>query len=246
MWRELTVPESALILFACVTGIQIQWAIARPRGPDPSRPPGMLRQYFGDGAYTLFYTAGGKGGVEQDLLAVVYTAPEKVEENVGYEEADLRESCRQIMCDGGITQDAPMDCLERTERFVKIGVYYHEKLASWSDASGGAVLVGDSAHAMPPFLGAGAGQAIQDAHALAAAIAEIGDTHEDLCAAVKSYEKSRQPATNAILETSRLIGFLETQGGLGAKARNALFRILNKTGVAGKVYVTSATPTIKL
>jgi 2-polyprenyl-6-methoxyphenol hydroxylase-like FAD-dependent oxidoreductase len=125
-------------------------------------------------------------------------------------------------------------------------VYYHEPLSSWSDAAGGAVLVGDAAHALPPFLGAGAGQAIQDAHALATALAQIGTQHADMQAAVRSYQEGRQVATNAILQTSRLIGFLETQGGLGAKARNALFRFLNVSGIAGNVYVTSATPTVAL
>lgn len=241
--REYVAPNSPPPVYS---GIQIQFAVASPRKVDPSQPTGLLRQYFGDGAYTLFYTAGGKDEMEQDLLAVVYAAPESVKENVGYESDDLREVCRTRMQGGGIVQDRPMDCLERAERFIQIGVYYHKQLSSWSDAAGGAVLVGDSAHAMPPFLGAGAGQAIQDAHALATEIAKIGNTHKDLKTAVKCYESSRQPATNAILQTSRLIGFLETQGGIGAVARNNLFRILNKTGIAGKVYVTSATPTVEL
>jgi 2-polyprenyl-6-methoxyphenol hydroxylase-like FAD-dependent oxidoreductase len=241
--RRYIAPSNPLPVYS---GIQIQFAVTSPRPADPCRPPGMLRQYFGDGAYTLYYTAGGKGNVEHDLLAVVFAAPEKVDENAGYEQGDLREECGRRMRAGGIVQDLPMECFDRAERFVQVGVYYHKQLSSWSDADGGVVLVGDAAHAMPPFLGAGAGQAIQDGHALATAIARIGDTHKDLCAAVKSYEKSRQPATNAILQTSRLIGFLETQGGLGAKARNVLFRALNVTGVAGQVYVTSATPTIDM
>lgn len=241
--REYVAPKCPLPVYS---GIQIQFVVAAPRKADSSRPAGLLRQYFGDGGYTLLYTAGGKNDMEQDLLAVVYTAPAPVKENIGYEPDELREACLTKLRDSGIVQDGPMDCLERAERFVKIGVYYHKQLSSWSDTAGGAVLVGDAAHAMPPFLGAGAGQAIQDAHALSTEIAKIGDTHKDLRAAVKSYESSRQQATNAILQTSRLIGFLETQGGLGAVARNNLFRVLNKTGIAGKVYVTSATPTIKL
>jgi 2-polyprenyl-6-methoxyphenol hydroxylase-like FAD-dependent oxidoreductase len=228
------------------TGIQIQFAVTPPRARDPAAPAGLLRQYFGDGAYTLLYTAGGKDGMQQDLLAVVFTSPDAGDENVGYEQADVREDCLRRMRRGGVVQDAPIACFNRSERFVQVGVYYHEPLSSWSDAAGGAVLVGDAAHALPPFLGAGAGQAIQDAHALATALAQIGTQHADMQAAVRSYQEGRQVATNAILQTSRLIGFLETQGGLGAKARNALFRFLNVSGIAGNVYVTSATPTVAL
>lgn len=241
--REYVAPNRPLPVYS---GIQIQFVVAAPRKADNSRPTGYLRQYFGNGAYTLLYTAGGKNNMEQDLLAVVYAAPASVKENAGYEPDELREACRARMQGSGIVQDGPMDCLERAERFVQIGVYYHRQLSSWSDAAGGAVLVGDSAHAMPPFLGAGAGQAIQDAHALSTEISKIGNIHKDLRAAVKAYECSRLKATSAILQTSRLIGYLETQGGLGAVARNNLFRILNKTGIAGKVFVTSATPTITL
>lgn len=241
--REYVAPNCPPPVYS---GIQIQFAVAAPRKADNSRPPGLVRQYFGDGAYTLLYTAGGKYDLEQDLLAVVYAAPASVKQNVGYEPDDLREACLMRLRGSGIVQDGPMDCLERAERFVQIGVYYQKQLSSWSDPAGRAVLVGDSAHAMPPFLGAGAGQAIQDAHALSTEIAKIGSVHKDLRAAVKSYESSRQQTTNAIMETSRLIGFLETQGGLGAVVRNNLFRVLNKTGIAGKVYVTSATPTIEL
>jgi 2-polyprenyl-6-methoxyphenol hydroxylase-like FAD-dependent oxidoreductase len=56
---------------------------------------------------------------------------------------------------------------------------------------GGQVLVGDAAHAMPPFLGQGANQAIQDAYALARALAEA----DTVAAALAQYQRARLPPT---------------------------------------------------
>lgn len=94
---------------------------------------------------------------------------------------------------------------------------------------------------MPPFLGQGANQAIQDAYALAVSLSGMGTSFQNLPQALKEFETVRKVPTNAIMESSRLIGFLETQGGLGRPVRNNLFRILGMTGFAGKVFLQSAT-----
>ena len=60
---------------------------------------------------------------------------------------------------------------EASERCFELGVYGHSATAPWVSKSGRAVLLGDAAHAMAPFLGQGANQAIQDGYCLASCLA---------------------------------------------------------------------------
>ena len=57
------------------------------------------------------------------------------------------------------------------DRIFELGVYFHNpfSFAGWSKEYEDSMIVlcGDAAHALPPFLGQGANQAIQDAYCLA-------------------------------------------------------------------------------
>lgn len=98
---------------------------------------------------------------------------------------------------------------------------------------------------MPPFLGQGANQAIQDAHTLARALADIGTLNSNLSQALQQYESMRRGPTTALMQSSRLIGLLETQGGpIGTKLRDTLFRVAGQTGAVAQTFVQSATPRI--
>lgn len=80
-------------------------------------------------------------------------------------------------------------------RWYKWALYDRDPLPRWS--VGRATLLGDSAHAMLPYLGQGAAMALEDACVLAAAIAQEAG---DLDAALKSYERIRVlRATAAVL-----------------------------------------------
>jgi salicylate hydroxylase len=83
-------------------------------------------------------------------------------------------------------------------RWYKWALYDRDPLARWS--KGRATLLGDSAHAMLPYLGQGAGMAIEDGCVLAAMIARHGD---DLGAALAAYQQMRAPRTRAAVLGSR-------------------------------------------
>jgi salicylate hydroxylase len=85
-----------------------------------------------------------------------------------------------------------------SDRWYKWALYDREPLERWS--KGRATLLGDSAHAMLPYLAQGAAMAIEDGCVLAAMIARHRD---DLDAALSSYEKLRVPRTRLAVLGSR-------------------------------------------
>jgi salicylate hydroxylase len=83
-------------------------------------------------------------------------------------------------------------------RWYKWALYDRDPLERWS--KGRATLLGDSAHAMLPYLAQGAAMAIEDACVLSAAIARHAD---DLDAALLAYERLRVPRARAAVLGSR-------------------------------------------
>ena len=82
-----------------------------------------------------------------------------------------------------------------SERWYKWALYDRDPPERWS--KGRATLLGDSAHAMLPYLGQGAAMAIEDGCVLAGSIARETDNLEQ---ALLSYERRRQPrAREAVL-----------------------------------------------
>ena len=85
-----------------------------------------------------------------------------------------------------------------SQHWYKWALYDRDPLAHWS--KGRATLLGDSAHAMLPYLGQGAGMAIEDGCVLAAMVARHGDNLGD---ALVAYEQLRAPRTKAAVLGSR-------------------------------------------
>jgi 2-polyprenyl-6-methoxyphenol hydroxylase-like FAD-dependent oxidoreductase len=73
------------------------------------------------------------------------------------------------------------------------------RMTQWT--RGRAVLLGDAAHAMTPNIGQGAGMAMEDAAALADALAARG-----LPQALENYESRRRPRVDLIMRVSRQVG----------------------------------------
>lgn len=82
---------------------------------------------------------------------------------------------------------------DATERCYKWALFDREPLEQWSKDR--VTLLGDSAHAMLPYLAQGAAQALEDACVLAA---QVDGTPEDLIGALRRYEQQRIPRTRRI------------------------------------------------
>ena len=90
--------------------------------------------------------------------------------------------------------------LRGTTEVLRTDVYDRPPIERWGE--GLATLLGDAAHPMTPNLGQGAGQAIEDAWALAAALA----TQPDLAAGLRAYESVRRERANDFVRRSYRLG----------------------------------------
>ncbi|MBV9846630.1 MAG: FAD-dependent monooxygenase [Kutzneria sp.] len=91
-----------------------------------------------------------------------------------------------------------------------------------SYVSGRVALLGDAAHAMTPYLGQGACQAIEDAVVLAAACA----SEPGVKLALARYDAQRRPRTKAISRAARTMGTfgVELRDPIGVALRDAVLR----------------------
>ena len=88
--------------------------------------------------------------------------------------------------------------LASSTTYYKWALYDRDPIPSWS--RGNVTLLGDAAHAMPPFIGQGAGMSVEDAYAIAAA---VDYTPGDIPAAVSRYEALRVERANSMVTRAR-------------------------------------------
>jgi 2-polyprenyl-6-methoxyphenol hydroxylase-like FAD-dependent oxidoreductase len=270
---------------ALYSGIRIGYAIEDRDPANGKSEPAVVEQVFADGAY-VFKSRFGNGPNRPPcncfFIAALddnYNGPFKrkkspeasaAAENADWSQDDrkpkevARERMLQQLVRCNVPDDNMSTIIERGDRFFELGVYFHNPIsfAGWSKeipASQGsfAVICGDAAHAMPPFLGQGANQAIQDAYSLAQKIhifnAEFkeGDTpqdaaseKQDLKTLLKDYENTRWIPTTSITAKAAILGYLETGGraGIYSKFRDLFFKILAFVGIPARVLMDAATP----
>lgn len=112
-------------------------------------------------------------------------------------------------------------------QIIRTDVDYLPELPTY--VRGPAVLLGDAAHGMPPDLGQGGCQALEDAAVLAAHLAR-----DELAAALRAYDEERRPRTQAIAKAARRMGqFSVLSNPAAVLARNALIRLTPARAAAG-------------
>jgi salicylate hydroxylase len=267
---------------ALYSGIRVGYAVQDGEEVEKNKKSRSVNQVFADGAYVFSGTFGnGKGRPPCNCFFITslddgYNGPfkrkEAVDTSAASENSDWtqdvkkpKEEARQRMIDQLKMNKIPYEdispIIENGDRFFELGVYFHNpiSLSGWSKeipSTGGgfAVLCGDAAHAMPPFLGQGANQAIQDSYSLAQKIhqfnAEVSQTSSDseespnLKALLRQYESTRWKATTSITAKAAILGYLETGGrdGFYSKFRDVFFKILDFVGIPARVLVDAATP----
>lgn len=115
------------------------------------------------------------------------------------EESWIREASRdELMAAYACWNDKLLRLFECSDKYFKWGLFDREPLQHWT--KGRVTLLGDSAHAMLPFLAQGAAMGIEDGCALAELVARLP---EDLDEALRRYERLRVPRTRRAVLGSR-------------------------------------------
>jgi 6-hydroxynicotinate 3-monooxygenase len=96
--------------------------------------------------------------------------------------------------------------LDAVERVNKWALHTRAPLDCWSH--GRVVLIGDAAHTMPPYMGQGGAQSIEDAVVLARALSEAAPDDAGVAGAFAVYEATRRDRATLIQETSAANAFM--------------------------------------
>ncbi len=173
--------------------------------PQPYRTQGF--EIWGDGTYT------GGAPVDERRFYWFATAPGPLTGDHAGPEA-VESALRERLTGYPEPIPAVLDGLDPTD-LVLTALEDLPSLDTWS--RGRVVLAGDAAHAMLPFAGQGAAQAIEDGALLADALA-TSDGYER---AFDAYESERKPRADRVRAESRGLGRFGTiQSTLGCRLRN--------------------------
>ena len=202
------------------------------------------------------------------MLAVVYKddqdATQGINENWQNDEYSMKAQIKQRLIRSGLSHryDSLIALLDAcpNDRFFDLGVRdntVNTLKTPWASTTGRTIFLGDSAHAMPPFLGQGANQALQDAYVLAQGVKKINQCAlpenqqiysretQKLQDLALSYQVKRKLFTAQLGLKARILGVIETLGGfVGQLFRDSFFQVMAKVGIVSYVFLDGAKPRI--
>ncbi|MGN6310711.1 MAG: alpha/beta hydrolase fold domain-containing protein [Xanthobacteraceae bacterium] len=146
--------------------------------------------WFGPGRTLITYWVRPK-----NLYSILASVPANEVQRESWDESgDISEMLRSF----DDAEPRARKMLEQCETAFITGMYYRDPIDNWT--SGRVTLLGDAAHAMVPFLAAGAGQAIEDAWTFARVLSRRGG---DISGALLEYQERRLPRTTRIQAGAR-------------------------------------------
>jgi 2-polyprenyl-6-methoxyphenol hydroxylase-like FAD-dependent oxidoreductase len=175
-------------LFVAADGLNSILAEGPPRPCGLAAYRGVAERDVSDGPVGEFWGPGRVAGVVPLSGGRVYWFA------TGPADTDERDELGAIF---GSWADPVGTVLPAARDVLRHELFDREPDTAWTD--GRVTRLGDAAHAMLPFLGQGACQALEDAVALGAAVADHGATPE----ALAGYERARRPRATMIVKRSR-------------------------------------------
>ncbi|EIM91630.1 FAD/NAD-P-binding domain-containing protein [Stereum hirsutum FP-91666 SS1] len=100
-------------------------------------------------------------------------------------------------------EDEVGELIQAIDKVSKWAIHMHGDMPRYVNEQGNVAILGDAAHAMETHLGAGAGQAMEDAYLLSRILTHPLTTISTLPTALKIYEHIRLPFANEIVKTAR-------------------------------------------
>jgi salicylate hydroxylase len=156
--------------------------------------PIIKRYWLGPGAQVVAYW--GKGG-EQLGVSLAVDRPEEANET-WTERVDVIEPLEYLR-EWDPTTAGLLGCIPQP---MRTAVYVRRQIDTWT--AGRVTLLGDSAHAMTPFQGQGASQAIEDAYVLTSCLR--GTDSDGVADALVRYQDLRLGRANTIHSSSTSVG----------------------------------------
>lgn len=144
----------------------------------------------------------------------------------GWDTSASAETVRQKVGDFA----SPLQALiEKARDWRCWSLYTMPPLERWSKER--AVLLGDAAHPVLPFLAQGAVLALEDAVTLAAA---LSGRRDEVAASLQKYEQARRQRAHRVADASQRNGRIYHMSGAAALARNTVMRLTPPARVMGR------------